>query len=237
MIAPTLETLASDGRRARLDAPEFREDFRRNEPVSNTAMLADIVTSNAAVIGAFLVVISRMHFPSGFEWSMVPLAFLQGNLLEYLGHRFLLHGGRKRAYPAFRRHVLQHHMFHTDHHMSSTRLTDMRLVFFPALGMLAFITVLILPHVLVVWPLAGANAARLFVATMLVYFLNYEWMHFAFHTHEGSLILRVPGVRWLRALHRVHHQKSRMGRVNFNIAYPIFDFVFGTLENPTAEEE
>jgi hypothetical protein len=28
-----------------------------------------------------------------------------------------------------------------------------------------------------------------------------------------------------------------MGRVNFNIGYPIFDFVFGTLETPRVEED
>jgi sterol desaturase/sphingolipid hydroxylase (fatty acid hydroxylase superfamily) len=227
---------AIDAIRARLRAPAFREDFRENDPVSNTSMVVDIVTTNAVVLAALLVVISGMR-SAGFAWSIVPLAFLEANLLEYLGHRLLLHGGRKHAYPAFRRHVLQHHVFHTADHMSSDRLTDLRLVFFPTLGMLAFLAALILPHALLLWPLAGANAARLFVAAMLVYFLNYEVMHFAYHADENSLILRIPGMAWLRRLHRVHHRKSRMGRVNFNITYPICDFLFRTLETPTVEEE
>ena len=76
--------------------------------------------------------------------------------------------------------------------------------------------------------LASANVAWLAVATCMAYYLNYEWLHFAYHCPDDSAIARLPGVRTLRRGHRRHHARGCMARCNFNITYPVGDWLFGT---------
>jgi hypothetical protein len=76
--------------------------------------------------------------------------------------------------------------------------------------------------------LATPNVAWLAVATGMAYFLNYEWLHFAYHCDPASLAGRWPGVQRLRRLHRDHHDPTLMTHYNFNITYPVGDWMFGT---------
>jgi len=76
---------------------------------------------------------------------------------------------------------------------------------------------------------ASENVAWLAVATGIAYFLNYEWLHFAYHCDPQSRIGRIPGVRTLRNLHLHHHNPRLMTHYNFNITYPIGDWLFRTL--------
>jgi hypothetical protein len=88
----------------------------------------------------------------------------------------------------------------------------------PTLGQLAALPVFFLI----------ANLGWLFAATGVGYFLTYEWLHFAYHQPEASWIGRNPIVARLRRHHAVHHDPHRMRRVNFNITFPIADWLFGT---------
>jgi hypothetical protein len=76
--------------------------------------------------------------------------------------------------------------------------------------------------------LATPNVAWLAVATGMAYFLNYEWLHFAYHCDPASFAGRWPGVQRLRRLHRDHHDPTLMTHYNFNITYPVGDWMFGT---------
>jgi sterol desaturase/sphingolipid hydroxylase (fatty acid hydroxylase superfamily) len=75
---------------------------------------------------------------------------------------------------------------------------------------------------------ASSNLAWLFVATAVGYFLNYEWLHFAYHQPPTSAISRLPLVARLRRLHAKHHDPRYMSSANFNITYPICDLIFAT---------
>ena len=77
--------------------------------------------------------------------------------------------------------------------------------------------------------------ALLYVATAIGYFLNYEVLHFAYHTPATSSLARLPGMRRLRRLHTLHHRPSLMQDYNFNITYPIGDVLFGTLYRETTD--
>ena len=115
--------------------------------------------------------------------------------------------------------------------MAWDRFTDARLIFFPTVLQLSFIAAVVVPLVWGVGVLLGSNCGHLFGMTVLVYFLNYEWLHFVYHIEETSPLVRIPGVRWLRHWHEVHHDRSVMGRVNFNITYPVMDVLFRTLRS------
>ena len=95
--------------------------------------------------------------------------------------------------------------------------------------LLFFIVCFALPVGIPLALLAGANVGWLFALTAVGYFLNYEWLHFSYHTPEGSWMARLPGVAALRRHHLRHHDQALMSRYNFNITYPIADRLFGTL--------
>jgi hypothetical protein len=83
--------------------------------------------------------------------------------------------------------------------------------------------------------LASPNVGYLFALTSIGYFLNYEWLHFSYHTAEDSWIARLPGVATLRRHHTLHHDQALMSHYNFNITYPITDWLRGTYYRPERE--
>jgi hypothetical protein len=159
----------------------------------------------------------------------VPLGLFYANLAEYLGHRFPMH----RPYPGlgivYKRHSGQHHRFFTDQAMPIDGIGDLRAVLFPPVLVLFFFGLFGTP----VWfALAYAfsdNVAWLFIACGIAYFLNYEVLHLAYHLPEAHPLARVALVRKLRWLHALHHDPRRMASSNFNISYPVCDWLFGTL--------
>jgi sterol desaturase/sphingolipid hydroxylase (fatty acid hydroxylase superfamily) len=41
-------------------------------------------------------------------------------------------------------------------------------------------------------------------------------------------VLRLPFISGLRRLHHRHHEPALMAKANFNITYPVGDWLFGT---------
>lgn len=162
------------------------------------------------------------------EWLTVPLTFLYANLAEYLGHRFVMHRRRPGLGLIYERHTRQHHRFFTHRAMQYDSSADYRAVLFPPTLVLFFAAAFALPVGLLLGWLFSASVAWLFVMTAVGYYGSYEILHFAYHQHEGSWIMRLPGLRRMRRLHLSHHDPAIMQRGNFNITWPICDALFGT---------
>lgn len=206
---------------------EFRETYRRDKigprysgpghlAFTSLASLAIIVTSCWFVVA-----------PSWRELSILPVGFLFANFAEYMGHRFSMHRPR---FPRFvyRRHTIEHHSFFTHEQMSFDSRRDWKAVLFPAPVVLFFFVAFGLPGAALLVLLTTKNAALLFLATIFSYFLTYEWLHFSYHMDPESAVGRNPIVRRLRQHHQAHHDKALMAHYNFNITFPIFDWIFGT---------
>jgi hypothetical protein len=128
----------------------------------------------------------------------------------------------------YRRHSKQHHRFFTDREMSFESSRDFKAVLFPPVMILFFIGAMGVPMWILTYFLASENVAWLAVATALAYYLNYEWLHFAYHCDPRSRIGRLPGIGVLRQLHLNHHNPKLMTTCNFNITYPFGDWLFRT---------
>lgn len=163
------------------------------------------------------------------EWLAVPLTFLYANLSEYLGHRFVMHRKRPGLGIIYERHTVQHHRFFTHEEMEMDSIGDLRAILFPPSLLVFFFTAFALPAGLLLAWLFSANVAWLFVVTALAYYFSYEVLHLAYHLPDDSKLMRVPGLKRLQRLHRVHHDPSVMASTNFNITWPICDWVFRTL--------
>lgn len=187
---------------------------------------AGMVALSVTIIAACLVALEEVR---PLEWLTIPVAFVYANLVEYLGHRFPMHHRWRGLGLIFERHSVQHHRFFTHRWMAFDDSRDFKAVLFP-LSLIAFYFALIgVPTFLLVAWLFSKNVALLFIATAVAYYFNYELLHFAYHTRPDAPIARLPGFSRLRKLHTSHHDPRLMLTHNFNITYPIGDWLFGTL--------
>ena len=180
----------------------------------------------AALVGSAL----QVEQVRPLEWLAIPLTFLYANFAEYWGHRGPMHHLKRGLRLVYERHTKQHHRFFTDQDMALDGLRDLRAVLFPPILMTFFIMAFALPVGLLLAWATSPNVAWLFIATSLGYFLNYEFLHLAYHLPPGHPIARWPVIGRLKRLHTLHHDPRLMASYNFNITYPIFDVVFGTLK-------
>ena len=221
-----------------VDLPEathrFREQYRAEEiPRGYRGELHLLFTFGVGTL-AFLACLWQLEAVRPLEWLTVPLTFLYANFAEYFGHRFPMHRPVRGLGLVYKRHAGQHHRFFSDRAMPYESVRDLRAVLFPPVLVIFFFGAFGTPvWLLLAWTLS-ANVAWLFVATALAYFLNYEILHTAYHVPEGHWLGRVPGVQRLKWLHQAHHDTTRMTRINFNISYPLGDWLFGTMEREPA---
>lgn len=207
---------------------QFREKYRKEKiPRYYFGWLHFTLTSFLS-IAIISVSAFRLENVQPLEWLTIPLTFLYANFVEYFGHKGPMHHLRKPLNLMYRRHTKEHHVFFTDQHMEFDESRDHKVVLFPIVLVLFFFGLIGVPSWFLLYWLASANVAWLFSMTAVAYFLNYEWLHFAYHCKEDTWIMKVPGFRKLRDLHLHHHNQKLMSKYNFNITYPICDLIFGT---------
>ena len=69
----------------------------------------------------------------------------------------------------------------------------------------------------------------LFFLSVLAYYFVYEWFHFAHHLRRDSWLGRRAVVGWLRTHHTRHHELALMEKGNFNVSFPLWDRLLGTM--------
>ena len=207
---------------------EYRDAYRHDNigPLySGQAHFAFVLVFSLGGIG---FCIWQLEAVQPLEWLTIPLTFLYANLVEYAGHRWVMHRKVPGLGLIYQRHAGQHHRFFTEDHMALEGWRDCKAVLFPAVLMLFFFGLFAAPVGLLVAWLTTANVAWLFVIVALGYYLNYELLHLAYHLPDDSRLLKLPLIRRLRRLHHRHHDQSIMAHKNFNITYPIGDWLFRT---------
>jgi hypothetical protein len=207
----------------------FRADYREREIAPGYRGGLHLLFTFGGGTLALIACLAQLHAVAPAQWLTVPLAFLYANLAEYFGHRYPMHRPFRGLGLVYRRHAGQHHRFFTDEAMAFESLRDLRAVLFPPLLVIFFFGGFGLPVWLLLNWLLSSNVAWLFIATGLAYFLNYEVLHLAYHVPPGHWLGRIPGVRRLKWLHQAHHDTRRMAQINFNISYPLCDWLFGSL--------
>jgi hypothetical protein len=182
-------------------------------------------------VGSLSVIVfaaAQLHAVRPAEWTVLPLAFLFANAGEYFGHKGPMHRPARGLTLLFVRHTREHHHFFTSDAMHYESSRDFKMVLFPPVMLLFFLGLLATPVAALLFVLVSANAGWLFVIVSVGYFLMYEWLHFAYHLHPASLVGRLPLMGALRRHHTRHHDLALMGKYNFNITFPICDWIFGT---------
>ena len=177
---------------------------------------------------AFLIaMLSRVRAPTLAELSVVPLTLLYANLIEWLMHKGPMHHKTRGLGLIHKRHSLEHHRFFTLREMELETARDIKMVLFPPL-LIVFFFAFAAPVGLLLARLFSGNVAALFVACALGYFLLYESLHLSYHLPASSPVPRLPILRALRRHHALHHDPARMTSGNFNVTFPLSDFLFRT---------
>jgi sterol desaturase/sphingolipid hydroxylase (fatty acid hydroxylase superfamily) len=206
---------------------EFRQYFRthmvNNLPAGNYYLTTYVIS--LTIIIACLV--DFLEVKSFFELLSVPFYFLFCNFFEYLFHRFPMHQ-KVKFMKAVYHHVTIHHNFYANDLYYYENPNDYYAVLIPYY---VWIHVVISSCVLglIVYAIFGYNQAILFLVTVSSYYLIYEFLHFSYHARADSWIKKIPLVKSLSRFHLVHHSTDKMAKFNFNITFPIFDTIFGTL--------
>jgi hypothetical protein len=160
-----------------------------------------------------------------------PLFFVAFNTIEWLVHKGPMHHPRPPRI-LYQNHTLIHHRaFHHDQ-MAIENARELGLIMMPWYTMLGLFVVAT-PIALVASALRGPGVAGVFYICAVSYFLLYETMHALYHLPPALLHRLHLGGRLfsrMQAHHRHHHRLDRMPFVNFNVTFPLMDWLFGTKE-------
>jgi sterol desaturase/sphingolipid hydroxylase (fatty acid hydroxylase superfamily) len=178
--------------------------------------------------------LSRVEGLTAWQLLLVPVFFAFGNAVEWHVHRGLLHRRVRWLEVFYTRHTPQHHAVFVGQDMALRNARELKLVLLPAYAVFG-IVILTSPLALLFLWLRQPNLAALWVATVVLYVLSYEWLHLAYHLPEESPIGRTRAIGYLRRHHQLHHATNLMQRWNFNVTFPLWDHVRGTVYRPRGE--
>ncbi len=206
----------------------YRDDYRATLIPRGYRGGAHALFTFGAGSTVLLACLGQLQDMRPLEWLTLPLSLLYANLAEYFGHRFPMHRPFRGLGLVYKRHAGQHHRFFTHEAMPVESARDFRALLFPPVLVIFFFGLFGVPVWFLLERLLSANVAWLFIASGLAYFLNYELLHTAYHLPASHWLARVPLVLRLRGLHQAHHDPRLMARCNFNITYPLGDWLFRT---------
>lgn len=171
---------------------------------------------------------SSVHQVKPLEWLAVPITLLFFNFGVYGVHRHLGHHKKSFARMFYARHAGDHHSFFAPGHMTYDSARDWRVILFPAWLIVVSTSFIALP----LWWLPqqfNTNVAGLVGGCLVLGYLTYEVFHACEHLPPGNPVTRLPWIRQMRRLHELHHRRELMQERNFNIVFPLMDYLFGTL--------
>jgi hypothetical protein len=205
----------------------YRPWFREHVRPPSYAPVAHVIAHIGPPVASCAYAVSRLERVSALQWLTVPAMLLFGSAFVYWFHRFVLHRPTSASF-AYERHTLQHHRFFDYDHITADEPKDLYIMLFPWWsGLLLSVLMLALSFALA--PLAGANVAHLVMFMSTFYLLLYEAVHTVSHLPDENLLTRLPVLSFLREHHRLHHEPALMGKHNFNVVIPLFDWLFGAL--------
>jgi hypothetical protein len=153
---------------------------------------AHLVFPAVSGIAIAVFALSRVQDLRAWQLALVPVFLAFGNAVEWHAHRGLLHRRTRFLEVLYVRHTPQHHAIFVHDDLALHAWRELKLVLLPAYGILAILAATSPITFALVW-LGQPNLAALWVASVVVYVLSYEWLHLAYHLPEGTWIGRARG--------------------------------------------
>ncbi|MBI3541900.1 MAG: fatty acid hydroxylase family protein [Deltaproteobacteria bacterium] len=209
---------------------EYRKELRARDMPRGYSGLAHLAFTSSVPLAGIAYSLAHVHAPTWKELLVLPVTFLYANFVEWVAHKNPMHRRFKGLGLVFKRHTVEHHHFFTHESMAIESRRDFKIVLFPAFLIVFFFGTFAVPLGVLAAKLLTPNCGYLFVSVALAYFVNYEWFHLLYHLPPRSTLGRLALARRLREHHTRHHDPRLMSRYNFNITWPLCDWLFGTLK-------
>lgn len=204
---------------------ELRATIEDNySPLKHITFNTIIALMPAIIFGLMLMCSGPISL---FSLLAVPLGLILGNCIEYFTHRYPMHRPRwSKKSRMYKRHAGQHHRAFTRDFMMIDNSRDLALIMLPAKYVFVFSIVSVL-FALMSFGVFLGTFGHILCITLSIYFFVEEMLHALFHTQwmwKNDNILRPLAMH-----HRIHHETKNMRRHNFNIVFPLFDVICGTM--------
>lgn len=206
-----------------MEIQKFRELNNRELPEWYQGYLHILFNSFlfiALIIGCFFYLPS-FSFNSLIKFS--GFLFLW-SVLEYLIHRFILHGTLFKRQHFQQQHSIFHHGYFTENDMNWKTGVDINRVLLMPIDLIAVLFVNFLIALLVYSFSGFENGLFLFFAG-LIYILIYEVLHGLCHSDFAH---RIPVIKYIVNHHTLHHNSRYMEQKNFSVTSPWLDIFFGS---------
>lgn len=206
---------------------KFRESYRAGiSPWYNgyVHVIAVFATGFLALGWMF----SQVQEASVVEWLTLPLTLIIWNFIEYFVHKQLGHKKRKLARLFYKRHSGDHHTFYTDQYFTPANARDWRVTFFPVWLIFVVLCIAGLWFKGLSVITGSANIGWVSAIGLVAGYLLYETIHYCDHLPQDHFIAKLPWLGHMRHLHRLHHRRDLMHSKNFNLTFPLADWVLGT---------
>lgn len=206
---------------------KYREKFRKEVVPSYYSAKWHIFFLVIMVLTFFIATLQQIQ---SFHWMGVLIfgaTIFYSNLHVYLIHRFTLHRRVWGLHWAHDMHII-HHQLYVDEKIEFEEWNDLYMLLMPPKILLMYYFVycpLVLSIVYLILPL------HLFWYSALgfsLWFGYYELIHFIEHMPRKHWIMKFPYFRFLRRFHEVHHSQKLKNIRHFDIAIPMFDYLFKT---------
>lgn len=206
----------------------YRPWFRLYGRPGRYSPVGHVVAHIGPLVVSVVYALTRLSQLTVIQWLTVPAMLLFGSYFVYWFHRFVLHRPRWWARFAYQRHTLEHHRFFDYDHITADERNDLHITLFPwwsgaSLAMASYLGTLAFT------PWVGPNVPHLVMLMSALYLMLYEFVHTVSHLPSTHPLTRVPVLSFLREHHRLHHDPALMGKHNFNVVIPLFDWWFGAL--------
>lgn len=183
----------------------------------------------ALAASAIALCAAMIEAPTALEWATLPAGFLIANFVEWLAHKYPMHNPTRGLRVMYERHALFHHRFFVEDAMEAGP-EDFDAVLFDPPALVFFLIGCAGPIAGLFFTLFSWNAGWLFVALAVSYYALYEVFHTAFHLPAAHWSAKLPGMAARRKHHALHHDPRLMAKYNFNVTFPVFDAIMGTLK-------
>lgn len=184
-------------------------------------LLHAIIPSSIAVI----FIICSIYFMEHFSFVALLPTLLGLLVFEWFAHKYIMHNVFKYAKSLYQQHAT-HHLVYVEHDMAIRDFKEIKIVMIPPLSAIIGLSI-IAGLISGLWLLIGQSAFTVLL-TISVFYLVYEWLHFLYHAPNRWKITNLNIVKHLREHHLAHHETKLMRKYNFNVTFPVIDYLFKT---------
>lgn len=217
---------------------KYRKDFREHHIPKWYSGVLHVAFNATVLLSVAIYLFLKISGPNGLELLIFPMTMVVGNLAVFLIHRYPLHHYYK-GLPdyTYRVHTKHHHSFYTQEKIVYDSARDFYILFFPPAVIIGFTLIYLPANYFLLRNFLSPNALYLYLFTSTLYFILYEVLHYISHLPETHWILKIPYFKLMWNHHGTHHNPELMQNYNFNIVFPLFDMIFGTLYRGQKEKK